>query len=39
VDTNLANDDYVWQVRGFNGSADPTTSPWSSGWDLTVTVP
>jgi hypothetical protein len=39
VDVDLANDDYTWQVRGFNGSTSPTTSPWSTANDLTVAVP
>jgi hypothetical protein len=39
VDVNLADDDYTWQVRGYNASASPTTSPWSAVWDLTVDVP
>jgi hypothetical protein len=39
VNVNLANDTYTWQVRGFNAGADPTTSPWSNGRDLTVAVP
>ncbi|MBN2501396.1 MAG: hypothetical protein JXB38_11505, partial [Anaerolineales bacterium] len=39
VDVNLADDAYIWQVRGYNASANPTTSPWSAAWDLTVDVP
>ncbi|MBN2499333.1 MAG: hypothetical protein JXB38_01120 [Anaerolineales bacterium] len=39
VDMNLANDAYTWQLRGYNGSASPTTSPWSEVWDLTVDIP
>ncbi|MBN2500379.1 MAG: C39 family peptidase [Anaerolineales bacterium] len=39
VDASLLNDDYTWQVRGFNSSTNPTTSPWSTAWNLTVDVP
>ncbi|MBN2501360.1 MAG: hypothetical protein JXB38_11325, partial [Anaerolineales bacterium] len=39
VTVPLANGDYTWQVRGYNASINPTTSPWSQVWDLTVDVP
>ena len=39
VDVSLLDDDYTWQVWGYNAMASPTTSPWSAVWDLTVDVP
>ncbi|MBN2500149.1 MAG: hypothetical protein JXB38_05230, partial [Anaerolineales bacterium] len=39
VNVSLADDDYTWQVRGYNAATSPTTSPWSEIRDLTVDVP